>query len=150
MSKGHLEKCANCGVLIGKLETAFVWKDEVVCGSCYARLRAGDELTAAVVPQRGTGGESDAAWRAHVERRERLERMAEEEARTMPALPPGSIICPNPNCRYAGPPVRRAKGSRAVLYILLLLWVLPGLIYLILYQGYALHCPRCGVKVRDE
>ena len=63
----------------------------------------------------------------------------------------GSVeFCPNPNCGYSGPPERKSKGSGLILILLLLLWVLPGILYAIIYNGYALSCPRCGVKVRDE
>lgn len=32
------EHCANCGALIGRLETPCVWKDEIVCVDCHERL----------------------------------------------------------------------------------------------------------------
>ena len=32
------ETCANCHRLIGALEEAFVWKDNIVCRECYDRL----------------------------------------------------------------------------------------------------------------
>ena len=32
------ETCANCHRLIGALEEAFVWKDNIVCRECYERL----------------------------------------------------------------------------------------------------------------
>lgn len=33
-----MEKCENCGGIIGDLETPFVSKGHVVCASCYGRL----------------------------------------------------------------------------------------------------------------
>jgi membrane protein YdbS with pleckstrin-like domain len=33
-----MEKCGNCGVEIGKLEAAYVWRDNPVCAACYRRL----------------------------------------------------------------------------------------------------------------
>jgi hypothetical protein len=35
-----VEKCANCGRVIGKLETPMVWRDNVVCAVCHAKLSA--------------------------------------------------------------------------------------------------------------
>ncbi|MCE9591374.1 MAG: hypothetical protein K8S99_12710 [Planctomycetes bacterium] len=32
------ERCANCDTAIGKLETAFVWRDNVVCEACFQKL----------------------------------------------------------------------------------------------------------------
>jgi hypothetical protein len=60
------------------------------------------------------------------------------------------IICPNPNCGYVGPGVKKARGSGCVLVFLLLLWILPGILYLIFMSGYTINCPRCGIKIRDE
>lgn len=33
-----VETCANCGEAIGKLEPAHVWREQVVCAACHARL----------------------------------------------------------------------------------------------------------------
>lgn len=33
-----MEKCANCEGPIGKFDTPFIFKDEVVCWRCYERL----------------------------------------------------------------------------------------------------------------
>jgi hypothetical protein len=53
-------------------------------------------------------------------------------------------ICPNPNCGYRGPAVRKARGS---LIVAILLWVLiwpVGLVYSLMNQGYRQTCPRCS------
>ena len=42
-SKGEsapLEACENCGAVIGRLETAHVWGQHVVCTACHNRLAA--------------------------------------------------------------------------------------------------------------
>ncbi|HZL36961.1 MAG TPA: DUF4339 domain-containing protein [Tepidisphaeraceae bacterium] len=62
---------------------------------------------------------------------------------------PDGIICPNPNCCYRGRGIRRRKGSFVVLVLLLLIWLLPGVLYAIFYNGEILICPRCGMKIRD-
>jgi hypothetical protein len=31
-------QCANCGGIIGRLETPYTWDDAIVCGGCYMRL----------------------------------------------------------------------------------------------------------------
>lgn len=33
-----MEKCDNCGSVIGNLETPHVWNSRIVCGSCHGRL----------------------------------------------------------------------------------------------------------------
>ena len=63
-------------------------------------------------------------------------------------LSPGDIICPNAQCRYVGPPKREARGSGLVAILLCLLFLLPGLIYMIAMSGYNYVCPRCGVHIR--
>jgi hypothetical protein len=39
-----MEKCANCGSVIGDLETPRVWSDRVVCGDCHKKLRGRGRL----------------------------------------------------------------------------------------------------------
>lgn len=67
------------------------------------------------------------------------------------ALPPGSIICPNPNCGYRGPPTTTATGgsSGCLLLILLCLGIVPGILYLLLAgrAQYIGSCPQCRVTV---
>ena len=38
MPTAQLEQCANCERTIGKLETAHVWKQAIVCTDCFRRL----------------------------------------------------------------------------------------------------------------
>lgn len=59
----------------------------------------------------------------------------------------GEIVCPNPNCGFCGRPEKKRRGSIIVLLFLLLIGVLPGLIYAIVYNGYDLTCPRCGMQL---
>lgn len=33
-----VETCANCGEKVGKLEAAYLWREQVVCAACHARL----------------------------------------------------------------------------------------------------------------
>jgi len=60
-----------------------------------------------------------------------------------------SIICPNANCGYRGRSLRKAKGSLLTLILLFAIGVLPGILYLVFWQGYIFVCPRCGMKVLD-
>ncbi len=66
------------------------------------------------------------------------------------ALAKGDIICPNPQCGYAGPPKRKAKGSLVLGLLFMLFFIVPGLLYLLLTSGYRYMCPRCGVQVRSD
>jgi RecJ-like exonuclease len=38
-NKGGLQKCANCGETIGKLEKSYVFEDHVVCYKCHQILK---------------------------------------------------------------------------------------------------------------
>jgi len=37
--KGGLQKCENCGAMIGKLEESYVFEDHVVCYKCHQKLK---------------------------------------------------------------------------------------------------------------
>jgi hypothetical protein len=60
---------------------------------------------------------------------------------------PQSIICPNPNCGYTGPPERKARGSIVIAILLFLFGVIPGVLYLLLAGGYDYYCPKCHLKL---
>jgi hypothetical protein len=53
-------------------------------------------------------------------------------------------ICPNPNCGYQGPAVRKARGSLAVAILLWVLFFPIGLVYALVYMGYSQTCPHCS------
>lgn len=68
--------------------------------------------------------------------------------RASPPIRRGSeVICPNPNCGFRGVPTKRSRGSVAVLLLLLLIGVIPGLIYAIVYGVSRLFCMKCGLEV---
>lgn len=54
------------------------------------------------------------------------------------------MVCANPNCGYRGAAAEQAKGSRVALWMLMCLFLLPGLIYAIAYSGKRYCCPKCG------
>ncbi|MCY3017494.1 MAG: zinc ribbon domain-containing protein [Planctomycetota bacterium] len=54
-----------------------------------------------------------------------------------------------PMCRSAQPAVKKRKGSILVAIILLLVFLLPGIIYCIVYSGYTYECPDCGYRYGD-
>lgn len=129
---GLVETCANCGQGIGKLEVAHVWGNHVVCSRCYGKLSA-SPAAAGVDVEVGVAAEVGASS-ANTPQRPRV-------------LLPGEVICQNPNCGYVGKPRREATGSAAILIVLLLLWILPGVLYWIFFSGYTNFCPRCGMKL---
>jgi hypothetical protein len=47
-----LQRCANCDDVIGKLETPFLWKEQVVCERCYNKLAKVVSPAAPVEPRR--------------------------------------------------------------------------------------------------
>lgn len=58
------------------------------------------------------------------------------------------MICSNPNCGYQGAAAVKAKGSRIVLWMLLAMFLLPGLIYAIFFSGKMHCCPKCRTVVQ--
>jgi hypothetical protein len=68
------------------------------------------------------------------------------------AVPPAYASQPSrccPACGSTQSAVRRAKGSTVLAIVLLLLWILPGVLYLIFCSGHASFCPHCGFKYGD-
>ncbi len=60
------------------------------------------------------------------------------------------IICPNPNCAYRGPSEKTTRFSLLLFIVLFLLWMLPGIIYAIVYGRDIYLCPACGTKARSD
>ena len=71
------EACANCHRLIGALEEAFVWRDNIVCRECYGKLSVSDRpdspeepasaLSGGMASQEISSGQ-ESKWRKLVER----------------------------------------------------------------------------------
>ncbi len=69
-----------------------------------------------------------------------------------PSAPPktftlDSYVCPNPSCGHVGPVHKRDRGSAMVILLLLLCGIIPGLLAMMVYGGYDLLCPKCGVVI---
>jgi hypothetical protein len=60
------------------------------------------------------------------------------------------IICPNANCGYRGLARRQARGSCLIAFILLCFFILPGVLYLMFFQGYRYYCPQCGMQIGSD
>lgn len=58
-----------------------------------------------------------------------------------------NIICNNPNCKYEGEPVVKAKGSMIVGIALLIVGIVPGILYFAFFYGQDHSCPKCGLKL---
>lgn len=125
-----IEECANCGRKIGRLETVHVFKDNPVCAECFARLKP--TVDYASPPSRGPSVAPAAEHALYDPRPQTL-----------------GLGRPCPSCGSLQPAVKKSKGSSLVLILLLLFWILPGLIYLIVYNGYVYVCPQCGFKYGD-
>lgn len=122
------ETCANCGDQIGELETAHIWQGNVVCTKCNGKLAA----SVSSAPKM----EEPLSYSPLMA----VQRMPRDD----------EIICPNPQCKYVGLPKKKSKGSWGMAIFLLLLGGFPGILYILLYNGYQIVCPRCGMKIRDE
>lgn len=60
----------------------------------------------------------------------------------------GTIKCPN--CGYRGKPISRERGSALLCILLFLVFVIPGFIYLIMYEGCKGVCAKCGRTLVDK
>lgn len=56
----------------------------------------------------------------------------------------GLYDCP---CGFSGEPTKKARGSVLLTLVLLCVYVIPGLIYAIVFSGYKGICPDCGRTV---
>jgi uncharacterized membrane protein YqaE (UPF0057 family) len=59
-----------------------------------------------------------------------------------------SIICPNANCGFRGGSLVKSRGDMAIAFLLMIIGLVPGLIYMLACNGKDLVCPKCGVFVR--
>ena len=62
----------------------------------------------------------------------------------------GTIICPNPNCGYQGPPQRVSRANTTLGCILCFFFILPGILYFMFRSGYHYVCPKCGLELRSD
>ena len=67
-----------------------------------------------------------------------------------PGNPLKECICPNPNCKYQGKPIKKAKGSFFVGLILCCFFLLPGILYFMIKSGYRYYCPNCSMQIRED
>ena len=156
----RLEECANCGRAIGRLEIPCLYKEQVVCAECRERLEgSGPELVLSrplsdvdfanemlADSSNATAGLAPAKIPLNYSS-SRVSTSSLHKAGVTICGPRSVQACPI--CGSQAAPVRKAKGSTAVLIILLLLWLLPGILYLIFYNGYIWVCPSCGTKLGD-
>jgi len=49
-----MEQCANCGTMIGDLETPCFWQNQVVCLACHRRISAADFVDLSQPPNTST------------------------------------------------------------------------------------------------
>jgi hypothetical protein len=124
-----MEECTNCGRIIGKLETPRVFDGNVVCAGCWGVLT---DTTAKSV----LGYESTADTKRRIE--------------VIGGVSPQDLskrCCPV--CGSTDRPVKKRKGSFLVMLFLLCLWIIPGILYAIFWNGYVMACPNCGAKLAD-
>lgn len=64
------------------------------------------------------------------------------------AIDKGVVTCPA--CNHTGAPQRVPKGDISTGCILSFFFLIPGLVYFLLYNGYKYICPKCkGTLYRD-
>ena len=60
-----------------------------------------------------------------------------------------SYVCPNPACTHAGPAAMRSRsGNGAIIVLLLLAGIIPGLLAMVVMGGNDILCAKCGVFIR--
>lgn len=62
----------------------------------------------------------------------------------------GFRICPNPHCGYRGPTILQSRGDGWILLCLLLLILPAGILYAVIFSGYRLACPHCGLTINER
>jgi hypothetical protein len=87
-----MESCENCGAAIGNLETPGLWKDHVVCASCYARLTAPESTSTDALKRADLEAIRNEASRVYEQSR------AYESSRLRGGIPPKK----NPDGSYKG------------------------------------------------
>lgn len=60
------------------------------------------------------------------------------------------MICPNAKCGYEGVSLKKRRASRLLGVLLLFLWVLPGVLYFVMRNGFRHLCPRCGLQISSD
>jgi predicted RNA-binding Zn-ribbon protein involved in translation (DUF1610 family) len=140
----HLPTCENCGRLIGRLETAHLHGEHVVCAECRRRL-------ASPFVEETVQSNLDEATPAPADLNLALDELAQasrESRRVWPMPPPpGYTICPI--CGAVNSLYRRQKADMT-LAIFLLIFLFPvWIIYRAFTVGEALFCRHCGAKVAD-
>lgn len=133
-------RCANCEAPIGKLQTPYVWREQIICPDCYERLAQSPPaarsathaaLSPPPLPAVAPHSAAGAVPFAH-------------------SMQPGDIICPNPRCGYVGPAMAKAKGSVGLGCLLMIFFLIPGILYFLFTQGFRYSCPRCGVFINSD
>jgi hypothetical protein len=155
---GSDEMCSSCAAILQAGESTYLWGDTIVCATCYQQLSAPPIPPPMPMPglhscancRRQIGALEQAyQWGQYVVCPQCLATLQQGTAAThAPQYQPD----PRPMCPGCGSrerPVRKAKGSLFALIVLLMIMVLPGLIYMVIYSGYAYYCPRCGLKRGD-
>ncbi len=70
------------------------------------------------------------------------ERLTQERARLATERRTGNYTCPN--CGHLGVPEKVARGNPLLCALLLLLFIVPGVLYGLVYGGYKGVCFNCG------
>ncbi|XOF33163.1 MAG: hypothetical protein ACL93V_14290 [Candidatus Electrothrix sp. YB6] len=60
----------------------------------------------------------------------------------------GIYMCPN--CGYYGKPKQMHQGSVLLMFLLLSVYVIPGIIYALIFNGHKGVCPKCGTVVAKK
>lgn len=85
-------------------------------------------------------------------------RAAEEAARQAELQKQAALAAKNrksgrytcPHCGYHGKLNKRHRGSLLVAFLLLLVYIVPGIIYAMIYNGLKGVCPKCGKTVVEK
>lgn len=96
-------------------------------------------------------GDSGVAHSLYIEFRVqqlREETLAQHELQRANQRHQGRVTCPL--CGYTGTLTRMPKGQMFVGIMLLLLFIVPGLLYFVLFSGYRYICQNCGKTIKSD
>jgi hypothetical protein len=82
-----------------------------------------------------------------LEEHDKAELVRRRKVESMPQRVQHRMKCENPECNYEGGMTRESTIDNGTSFVLLLLGVIPGLIY-IWSGGYYYTCPKCGMRFR--
>lgn len=85
--------------------------------------------------------QDDMILNQEAEENDKIQKELERKAYKQTLKKKGIYICQN--CHAEVKPIKKKKGSVLILIPLIFLYIVPAIIYALLYDGYIYRCPKC-------